>query len=241
MKFKPAKIIIKLILFSALFFAETRTVFSADAELFLSPQTTTIEEGQTKEIKIKVDTNGSEVGAVDIYMTYDPALLAITVGTAAGETDFSDFYPESGKVDSTAGEIIFAAFTSADNPVTGENTVATLKATAKESSSSTDLAFNFSSDSTTDCNVVERETVEDILASVTDGTYELTESETEITPTPTEEPEPTATPTDELQPTSTPAPTNPPSQTPETGIALPSLIFSMIGFFLFAGGIALAL
>ena len=174
---KPAKLLFSIFIITALisFVVPVHKVLAAEATLELSPVSGTIKEGETLNVNIVVNPDGAAVGAVEIYMDFDPDKFKIEVDTSGSDPKFTGFAPES-KVDNDAGEISFAAWTDAGSPLIDSDpgTVAVLKVTAKASSGTGKLLLIFVPEATKDsCWVIEQGTVDNILSSVSDGTYTL--------------------------------------------------------------------
>ena len=198
---KPAKLLFNILTFTVLtfFVASVQEVSAAEAVLKLSPASGAIEEGETLDVDIVVNTGGADVVAVDVVMEFDPSKFEISVDRS--KKIFDEMFPSSGEeVDNEAGRVRFSTFvSSAGDPFSGEGAAAVLKVKAKDSSGSGDISFQFTPDVESDCNIVEVNTIADILSSVSGGTYTLAAGG-EPTPTPTAEPE-------EEAPTPTPTPT----------------------------------
>lgn len=201
-------------------------VFAASASLELSPSTGTIEEGGTLDVDIVVDSGEAEISAVDIEMLFDPDKFSVSVDTS--NSVFSTITPTSGQVDNTVGKISFSAYTEEEETVQGTNNVATLELTSLVASGEGEVTFDFTLGETNDCNVIEAESVDDILESVTDGVYtfessSLSTEETEDTTTTDED-------TEQLPET---------TDTPETGEGELTVFFFLLGCSLLFSGFLL--
>lgn len=244
---------ITLIFSSALlFFLSRAQVFAADAVLELSPSSGEIKEGETLDIDINVDTDGAEISAVDVVITFDSDKLALSVDDS--ETLFSVLAPDTEYiVDNDLGEARFSNYVgSTEETFSGVGKVITFKATAKTDSGTANINFVAEEGDVQDSNVVDYETVSDILSSVVNGSYTLISSTgpTDESPTPTPTPEPTESP-DEEEPTPTPEPTiteedsestsetTEDTTTPDTGIIDFSTFFALVGATLLFSGLLL--
>jgi len=241
---KPAKLLCIIFFFIFSFQARCGIAYAADASLSLSPSSGDIGEGETLKADLKVDTNSAEISAVDVVMEFDSDLFEVSLDRS--ERIFSEMLPAEGeRVDNESGEITLYTYPSAEDDeqtFSGQGTVVTLEITAKGSSGSGEFSFQFSPGEVTDCNIVEADTVDDILSSVTDGTYTSTAGSSPNQSTPT----PTPTPTDTaVNPTLTPTPSvaelPETTDTPDTGIAIPSLVLTLIGSNLILAGLWLVL
>lgn len=220
--------------------------FAADAVLELSPSSGEIKEGETLDIDITVNTDGAEISAVDVVLTFEPTELEISVDDS--QTLFSVLAPTTEDiVDNDAGEVRFSNYVSeTEETFSGAGTVLTIKATAKDSSGTATINFLAEEGNAQDSNVVDSETVADILSSVTDGSYTLASSTNSISgsPTPTATPTPTptavsATPTPTATAVSELPETSEDTATPDTGISDFSTFFALVGASLLFSGLLL--
>lgn len=146
------------------------------ASLALSPASGTYPLGGTFDVAINLNTGGASVDGVDIVKLHYPAasLKATTVKTG-GITAFS-ISPSPVTPDNTAGTITFVSYVatgSAGYSGSGSIAIVTFQALAATSAAKITFDFNASVPSTTDCNVAEHSTGNDILGSVVNGSYAI--------------------------------------------------------------------
>ena len=145
------------------------------ATLDLSSTSTSFQVGDTFEVQILLDTQGTEIDGVDIhYLNYDPSLIEVQ----DADSDTSGIQIEAGSlleetvmnsVETTSGQIDFSQVTSPGTTYNGSGTLATVTFKVLAEGTTT-LTFDFTSDATTDCNVASNGS--DILTSV--GSLTLT-------------------------------------------------------------------
>ncbi len=172
----PKKIIIFLFITCGLVFISPAKAWAAT----LSVSAASGSVSGTFTIDVNVDTAAANVTGVDAILNYEPSKLEATQIT---EGAFSS-YPKR-EIDSTNGKIRISATASADSPFSGSGKVATITFRALATSGTTTLTFDYTSGSTTDSNVVEHQTVQDVLTGVTNGSYTLAAAAASPTPTPT--------------------------------------------------------
>ncbi len=144
----------------------------ANAELFLSPATKTVNVGETFSVDVLVNTNGQNVVAVAAYLTYDVTKLQLiqidssnSVFTMQAEKTFD---PQTGEIKIGLGK-----------PNPGVNTangnVATIDFKALAEASPTNVVFLMTSPGASDdSGVYKANGAEDILGSVKNGAYTIT-------------------------------------------------------------------
>jgi len=155
---------------------------SPQASLTLEPEVINPNPGDEFDISILLDTDGETVSAVDALILFDPTSLDF-VSAQEGTIEEFLYYPLLGEVSSQDSLNVISLSAIDFNPETsqfsdGYNTsggnpglLATLRFRAKdlpqgESFVTTHLSFSFTVSSTTDCNVIQKDTAEDILANV---------------------------------------------------------------------------
>mgnify|MGYP001600805616 FL=1 len=150
---------------------------TTSATLALAPATGSYASGNAFAVAISLDTKGESVQGTDVFLSYDPLLLAViddnaaTTGTqiAAGSLMTTT---AANSVDTAAGTITFSQTTNGNTVFTGIGTLATIHFTARAAGTAA-VTFTFTLHSTTDTNV-SRAGV-DILASITNGSYTITQ------------------------------------------------------------------
>lgn len=151
----------------------TTPVSALAATLSLSPSSGTFNRGCSFTLGINLDTAGAQTDGTDAILNFDPTRVSATTITPG--TIYSD-YPGT-NIDST-GKITISGLASVAQPFAGSGVLATLAMTvpANAPTGVTQVTFDFdplNPTKTTDSNVVERSTVRDVLASVTNGSYTI--------------------------------------------------------------------
>lgn len=142
------------------------------ATLSLDPSTSNLNRGCDFSVNVNVDTGGAKTDGTDAILLYDPTRL--TVASITSGKIYAD-YP-SDDIDQNVGKITISGLSSVSTPFTGKGTLATVNFSVKGSASlgATKIHFDFdpnNKNKSTDSNVVERETVVDVLESVVSGNY----------------------------------------------------------------------
>ncbi|MEA2020239.1 MAG: cohesin domain-containing protein [Patescibacteria group bacterium] len=199
---------------------------AASATLELIPGESTLSFGDTLDVDIVVDSGEALISGVDVVIDFDPDKFDISMNV--DDSAFSTFMPTTGRIDNTTGEINFSAYTEAEETVSGEAIVGTLELTPLVDSGEEGLIFDFTLGETEDCNVIEAESVDDILNSVTNGVYTFEAGATTTETTTTEDS--TEEDVDQLPET---------TDTPETGEGELSVFFFLLGCSLLFSGLLL--
>lgn len=145
------------------------------ASLSLSPAGGTLNRGCSYSIDVNLDTGGQDTDGTDAIIKYDPS--KITVNSITPGTIYPD-YPTANPNNST-GTVTISGLASVSSPVSGSGKFATLNVNVNSGASvATTTQMNFMYDpnnptDTTDSNVVQTSTVVDILSSVTNGNYTI--------------------------------------------------------------------
>ncbi len=190
MKIKsPSLFVLLFLLFTLLFSVyltgqrvEMRKRAATIPSLYLSPASGSV--SGTFTIDVQVDTAGAEVSGVDVILSYEPSQLE---AQEIQDGDFSS-YPAK-EINQVNGKIRISAIAAATSPFSGTGKVAMIVFKALQASGTASLNFDFTPGATTDCNLVEYQTVKEILGSVTNGSYTLAPM-----PTPSQPSTPTPTP-----------------------------------------------
>lgn len=151
-----------------LFIAPLDVKAQAAATLALSPSTDSISIGDEFDIEIIVDTDGVDVDGVDAVIDYDNTRLSVVSVTEG--TIFST-YPLN---EVSSGTISLSGI-DLTTPFNGTGTLGTIRFRALQEGTA-DVEFDFTPGSTTDSNVADSITTDDILDSVTDGSYAISSS-----------------------------------------------------------------
>lgn len=145
------------------------------ATLSLSPSNTTLNKGCSYSVDVNLNTQSADTDGTDALLTYDTS--RITVVSITQGSVYPD-YPAA-SFDRTAGTISISGLSSVSTPFNGNGKFATINLTVNSSGttgSTTTIKFDFDPNNkgkTTDSNVVQSVTVQDILDSVVDGTYKI--------------------------------------------------------------------
>lgn len=143
------------------------------ATLSLSPASGTFNKGCTFKLNVNVDTGGAQTDGTDAIIRFDPTRASATQITPGNI--YSD-YPGT-NIDST-GKITISGLASVSSPFSGNGTLATIDFSVPSTAPTGATAITFEFDpndptKTTDSNIVERNTVKDVLTSVTNGNYTI--------------------------------------------------------------------
>lgn len=232
------KIIFGTILYLSLGFLAPALALAAT--LSLSPSTGTFNKGCNFSTDIVLDTASAQTDGTDAILFYDNSRLS--ANTISQGTIYSD-YPGS-NIDDTNGKITISGLAAFGHPFVGKGTLATVNWTVKDTAQAgaTQVKFDFDSNDktkTTDSNVVEDGTTNEILASVTNGSYTIgtgscasSGSKAQGAPG---EPGSLATPSSSLQPLPTKAP--PPATLPNGGTVELTFTVAILGSILTVLGI----
>lgn len=164
----------KLLIFviSLIIFIYPSSAFAALATLSLSPSTGTFNKGCSFSVEVLLDTGGAQTDGTDAILLYDTSKLTANPPIASG-TIYSD-YP--GNNIDPGGKITISGLASVTSPFSGKGTLATVSFTVKDTAAvgATQITFDFDPNNkakTSDSNVVERNTIAEILSSVVNGNY----------------------------------------------------------------------
>ena len=143
------------------------------ATLSLSPSSGTFNRGCAFKLNVNVDTAGAQTDGTDAVIRFDPTRVLATQITAG--TIYND-YPGT-NIDST-GKITISGLASVSSPFSGTGTLAAIDFNVPSTAPTGATAVTFEFDpndpaKTTDSNVVERNTVRDVLTAVTNGNYTI--------------------------------------------------------------------
>src|SRR3989344_1913375 len=147
------------------------------ATLSLSSASGSYSTGDIFSVNILLNTGDIAIQGVDVaYLNYNPALLeaqdddnsTIGIQITAGSLMPSTL---TNVADNTAGKITFSQVTDSGTNYTGSGTLATIRFKAL-SAGTANATFDFTAGSTIDANIASAG--EDILGSVTNGSYVIT-------------------------------------------------------------------
>jgi len=229
---KIIKIILGLLFGALVLFGHKGFALASDPHLFLSPASGSYSSGFT--VEIKVDTGGKATGGVDVHLEYPKNLLKIdnvVKGGTGKDPAFSELYSQIKNDEGKLRINAYFPFTEAGKSFNGNNgLIATVSFTPLGTGTA---AVNFvcNAGSTTESNIVDKITVQDIIVCTTNvnGLYTLTAAGGT---------QPTATPTSSsgngTQPTATPT-------LPQSGSITQTIGLIGIGILTLLTGMALAL
>jgi len=149
--------------------------------LYFDPVNLSLNQNEEKTVDVYVNAGGGELVGVDMILKYDPSLLSISDVSDGGA--FSSSLKKT--IDNSNGVAKVAFSNSYGNYTTGLRLLAKVAVKAKSTSNNTNLYFDFKKGSTTDTNVVDKES-NDILESVTNMAVSISGgiSGVLVTPTP---------------------------------------------------------
>ncbi len=148
----------------------------AAASLSFSPASKTVGLNETFSVNVILNTGGSETDATDAIINYDNYKLEVVSATLG-----SLYANKLSEDTSTAGKVIFRATSTSDQSYNGTGTFATISfRTIAEGTAN--VYFQFTSGSTTDCNVAYQGS--DLLGSVSNASYTVSSSSTTSSPAP---------------------------------------------------------
>lgn len=159
----------------------TNPLFTISNETTDPDQTTlTLEDKDltlNKLTSLDIDLDTPEIiNSVDVVLTYNPSYIEIT---RLEESDDFEYYPETIYNETDQQIIIRAENEEGIDGSLGSILVASLNITPIKVTSSTDISFEFTIDSTDDSNVT-NEQGEDILDKTIDRSYVISETSSEI-------------------------------------------------------------
>lgn len=151
-------------------FASPATVLAAT--LSLSPASATFNKSCPFSLDIVLDTGDAQTDGTDAIVFYDNSRFsASSISTGSIYSD----YPGN-SIDDTNGKITISGLASVSSAFKGKGTLATISFTVKDNAQTgvSQIKFDFDPNDkskTTDSNVVEHGTTNELLASVTNGSY----------------------------------------------------------------------
>ena len=178
------KLLISLLAFSFWLLAFPVSVFAQSATLSLDPASGTFNKGCNFTLNVNLDTGGAQTDGSDAIIFYDVSRFTAT--SITNGTIYPD-YPGN-NIDPQGGKITISGLASVNTPFTGKGILATLnfKVVDTAATGATQITFDFDPNNkakTTDSNVVERNTVVDVLNSVVNGNYTIGTGSCGATPT----------------------------------------------------------
>lgn len=149
-------------------------VFAQTAVLSLDPTVGTFNRNCNFSLKVNLDTGGAQTDGTDAILFYDASKL--TAISITNGTIYPDF--PGNNIDAQTGKISILSLASVNAPFTGKGLLATVnfKVNDAATTGATQITFDFDPNNkakTTDSNVVERNTIVDVLNSVVNGNYTI--------------------------------------------------------------------
>ncbi len=182
-------------------------IVTSAATLSISPNSRSINAGDTFSVTVNLDTQGASIDGIDLrYLNYNPSILQLQDGNssvAGVQIAPGNLMPMTlaNSVDTSLGKITFSQVAALGNKYKGSGILATLTFKAL-SGGTANLTFNYTSGNTTDSNVASGGT--DILSAVINGSYNVTGSASSVGTFTPYVPQKTTTPVPTIQPTKTP-------------------------------------
>ncbi|MCL4398000.1 hypothetical protein M1403_03160 [Patescibacteria group bacterium] len=139
-----------------------------NATMALSPATGDfVVDGKTSyPVGIIVNSSGKTIDGVDIILTFDPKKIQVN-GTTVTVTNSFEQYPVN-KIDNVKGEIRLSALAFTPKAITGIVGTFRVKPIARGQAT---INFQFAPGATTDSNIADHATAQDILGSVTNASF----------------------------------------------------------------------
>jgi len=164
--FTHALIIIVLIGVPLLY---TKPAFAANATLSFSPASSAVTTGTSFDVQIILNTGGSNTSGTDVYVHFDKSKLSLTDITPG-----SIYNQYVGKaIDNAQGTAAISGLsTDVSSLFKGTGTFATFHFQPLAQGTAT-VTFDFTPGNQNDSNVADFDTQEDVLTSVTNGTYQI--------------------------------------------------------------------
>ncbi len=136
-------------------------------KIFLSSPNQTFKVGDPVPVNLRIDTGGNNINGVDVVINYNPGFMTITRQSIETQGVFTDF--PLLEVDDKNGVVRISGIASVNQPgFSGIGTLAKLNFTAKAATSQTKMMVNFTPGLTTESNIIEAGSSQDILDGVTD-------------------------------------------------------------------------
>lgn len=164
-------------------------VWAADPHFFLNPSSDS--KSASFEVEIKVDTGGKPAGGVDIHLEYPKNLLKIDNVVKGGVNKTAAFGELYSQIKNEEGKLRINAYfptSAAGDSYTGNNGLVATVTFSPLASGTANVNFVCNAGSTTESNIVDKITVQDIIVcnSNVSGAYSVTSSGgTQATSTPT--------------------------------------------------------
>ncbi|KXK26615.1 MAG: hypothetical protein TR69_WS6001000622 [candidate division WS6 bacterium OLB20] len=168
----PGKIFTSVIVIAAVFLFAP--VAAKAASFYFSPANSAFIQGCTSEVVVMIDTAGSNSNAADIEISYNPAQVSIIdtdPGLAGIQVGTGNAY-QAYVYNSASGGIIRVAAGSFLGDLNGTATFLRIPFQSVGATAATTFTINFTgAGDTLDSNIAETSTSDDLLTSVTNGSY----------------------------------------------------------------------
>lgn len=138
-------------------------VQSKAGEISLNVSKTSFQVAETVPVLVLVDTGDHQVAGVDLIVHFDPKILEATSADLVKGKIFDDYPAVS--VDANKGLISISGIASLQNNFKGKGLFATLNLKAKAAGKAS-VTIDFQKGSTTDSNLVEASSSQDVLERV---------------------------------------------------------------------------
>jgi hypothetical protein len=151
----------------------TTIVPISGAKITLNASSPIMKLGQRNPVKLRIDTGGHTINGADIVINYDPGILKLSKDSIETGSVFAEFPLID--VATSSGTIRISGTSSANGVgFSGINSLATLIFTAIAPGKS-DLSIDYVPGSTTDSNLIESSTSQDIIEKVENTTITVRE------------------------------------------------------------------
>lgn len=136
-----------------------------------SPATGSYPAGCQRTLEVYVDVTGQDSNAADLIFNYSADQLSVTSVESGGA--YQTFYSEAPQVNGATGSVRMTAF-SVNNTVRSRLLFARVNFTSVANATSANFVIQATLGNTIDSNIAETSTSQDILTSVTNGSYTFT-------------------------------------------------------------------
>ena len=173
------KLKIRLVIFVTawtIFLSYPSLIFAAT--LSLNPNTQIFKKGCEYPVQVNLDTQGANTDGTDAILLYDPNKFSVSNSSIINGSAYNDYPGNS--IDQVNGKISITGIAPVSQAFNGQGLFATINFKIKDNavSGSTQIQFDFdpaNPTNTSDSNVVERGTIVDVLSSVVDGNYTISD------------------------------------------------------------------
>jgi hypothetical protein len=144
------------------------------ATLSLVPSKGSFNRGCDFSLKVNIDTQGADTDGSDVILLYNPGKFSAT--SIDNGSLYADF--PGNNIDNNSGKVSIYALAPTNKGFSGKGVLATVNFTVTATASAGPATVNFDFDPknptiTTDSNVIQRSSLQDVLTSVTNGSYTI--------------------------------------------------------------------